>query len=568
MIEQLEIRDLGVIAQASLPFSPGFTVLTGETGAGKTMVVTALGLLLGERAETTRVRQGAPSSWVEGRFLVGGVDEVRRRVDELGGALDDGELILSRQVSVEGRSKAVIGGRAAPVSALSELGEHLVVVHGQSDQVRLKSESAQRHALDRFAGSSLQSLLREYGEVFLALNDVNAQIEDMTTHQVERQQEMERLERALDQIGAVRPVVGEDEKLKALTDRLEHVEELRLAASAAKEKLSTDSLALGDSDARSGVDHAIRSLERVIDRDSGLAPALSALREAAHHIDEANQTLSSYLASLTEGDSLDLDEVMNRRAALTQLMREYGPTLEEVLEFEKTASDRILQLDVSEGHKQQLEAQRDSLLATRDDLAAKITELRVLAARDLSARVTEELVALAMSDAQFTVSVSPREHTITGADQVVFNLVPHRGAQPVALAKGASGGELSRVMLALEVVIAQSDPVPTFIFDEVDAGVGGQTALEIGRRLARLAETAQVICVTHLAQVAACADNHLRVIKNRDGEFTESSVQVLQEDDRLEEIARMLGGDAESESAREHAAEMLQRESVSRSGAR
>ncbi len=317
-------------------------------------------------------------------------------------------------------------------------------------------------------------------------------------------------------------------------------------------------------DARGLVDQAIRAIERVSDRDQQLEPILKTLREGLFQLDEASQTLSSYLTGLTDGDGVDLESVMNRRAEITGLMREFGPTLQDVLEFEQRANDTLLRIDVSGESRADLEravAEGEAELAR---LAAEITRLRQDAATELSARVSDELHALAMPDARFVVDVQAREATASGADQVQFLLAPHVGAEPRPLAKSASGGELSRVMLALEVVIAEADPVPTFIFDEVDSGVGGATALEIGRRLARLATSAQVICVTHLPQVASCADTHLRVVKDQSGDVTQSSVQVLTGDDRLGEIARMLGGDSESESAREHAGEMLERESVSR----
>lgn len=564
MIDHITINDLGVITQASVPLGPGFTVLTGETGAGKTMVVTALGLLLGQRAETARVRQGCDHAWVEGHFRVDGLDAVTTRVDELGGAVDEGDVVLSRQVSAEGRSKAVVGGRSAPVSVLQELSEHLVVVHGQSDQLRLKSESAQREALDRFAGPTLHDLLARYGELFVDHQQRVATLRDLDAHREARRVEAERLREALTRIEAVRPEPGEDHTLRALSDKLESLEDLRQAASGAKEALSSDALGPDSHDARGLLDTAVRALERVVDRDPELATTLQSIRDGLFQIDEAAQALSSYLTAIAEGDGVDLESVMTRRAAISGLMRDYGPTLDDVLAFEKTASDTLLDIDVSGDTRATLEAQVSQDEATLASWARQITELRVHAGQQLGEKVSAELQALAMPDAQFVVQVSPREPTRSGADQVGFLLAPHPGADPRPLAKSASGGELSRVMLALEVVIAEADPVPTFIFDEVDSGVGGATALEIGKRLARLAQSAQVICVTHLPQVASCADHHLSVTKDRDGEVTQSSVAVLTGEDRVAELARMLGGNQDSESARAHAREMLQRGPVSR----
>ena len=565
MIEHLDIRDLGVIAHASLPFGKGFTVLTGETGAGKTMVVTALGLLLGERAEAARVRTGADASWVEGRFFAGHIPPVAERVSELGGAIDEGELVVSRQMSSEGRSRAVIGGRSAPISVLSEIAEQLVVVHGQSDQIRLKSEAAQRDALDRYAGERLRAVLADYRTLFREHHERMAQLRDLEENEVAHQQEIQRLTQALADIEAVRPEAGEDERLRQVSERLEHVEDLKQAAGAAKAAVSDDS-SLDATDARSLIDQAIRSLERVAERDEGLAPIVAGLKESLFQLDDQAAALSSYLSGLSEGDGVDLETIMERRAALTSLMRTYGPTLDEVLEFEKSASDRLLHIDVSADAKTELTSRIAADQLRLDELAAQITQLRTEAAGELSTKVTAELQALAMADAHFSVDVSPKEQSLSGADKIEFLLAPHVGAPPRPVAKGASGGELSRVMLALEVVIAEADPVPTFIFDEVDSGVGGQTALEIGKRLARLAQSAQVICVTHLAQVASAADHHLQVVKDQSGEYTQSSVRVLEGDERLAEIARMLGGDQDSTSAREHAREMLERHSVSRGG--
>jgi len=568
MIEQIQINDLGVISHASLPLGPGFTVLTGETGAGKTMVVTALGLLLGERADTARVRQGSEHSWVEGHFLAGSITPVAERVEELGGVIEEGELVLSRQVSAEGRSKAVVGGRSAPVSVLQELAQHLVVVHGQSDQIRLKSESAQRDALDRYAGERLASVLHDYQELFRAHQERLLELEQIDERYAAQKADQDRLRQALERIEGVRPEQGEDVSLKALSDKLESIEDLRNAAAVAKEALSSEAVGPESSDARSLIDHAIRSLERVVEHDAELAGPLQTLRDGLFQIDEASQALSSYLSAITEGESLDLESVMSRRADLGGLMRDYGPTLDDVLVFEKSASDTLLEIDLSGDRRGQLEEQIRHDQETLSRLAAEITERRMVAAHTLGERVSAELQTLAMPDAHLVIDVSPKEATVSGADQVSFLLAPHPGAPPRPLAKSASGGELSRVMLSLEVVLAEADPVPTFIFDEVDAGVGGATALEIGKRLARLAQSAQVICVTHLAQVASYADSHLSVFKARSGEVTESSVRVLEAEDRVAELARMLGGDQDSDSAKAHAREMLQRQSVSRSSGR
>ena len=565
MIETIDINDLGVIRQASLPIGPGLTVLTGETGAGKTMVVTALGLLLGQRADSTRVRSGAEAAWVEGRFHISTHPHVSARVAELGGVVDDGVTIFSRHVPSQGSSKAVVGGRAAPVAVLQELAEHLVVVHGQSDQVRLTSEVAQRAALDRFAGSSLQDVAVEYREVFAQWREKSAVLARFDDDAEAASVEAARLRAGLEHIERVRPQPGEDVHLRALSDRLQNTEELRSAVVAAKTALSADDTALGASDAASLLVDAHRAVERVADADPALGPIVEKLAELGFGISETVTELSGYLAGLEGDEAMDLDQVMARRADLSDLTRLYGETIDDVLAWEAESASHLLELDRSDSARAQLVAEVEELFSTLTALAARITAARQEAAQKISSHVTAELSALAMPDARFVVEVgAAAELGQHGADRVTFLLAPHSGSDPRPLGKGASGGELSRVMLALEVVIASADSVPTYIFDEVDAGVGGSSALEIGKRLQALSSHAQVIVVTHLAQVACFADNHLAVEKDRTGEFTHSSVRPLAGEERVRELARMLGGDATSESAVEHAREMLERASVSR----
>jgi DNA repair protein RecN (Recombination protein N) len=565
VIESIDIHDLGVISRAELPLGPGLTVLTGETGAGKTMVVTALGLLLGDRADTTRVRSGAEACWVEGRFVVGDIPEVSGRVAEIGGSIDDGVVILSRHVPSQGSSKAVVGGRAAPVALLQEIANHLVVVHGQSDQVRLKSESAQRDALDRFAGPELATVLTRYQDTYRQLRSLEETLAGFDADARAAVAESEALREAIERIERVRPVAGEDERLKALSERLANTEELRTQIGLAKQALQADTGGVDEVDAQGLLSEALRAVERVQGADAELGALATALRDAQFQVSEIAVSLAGYLSGLELDAEMDLEQVMTRRAELTDLVRSYGPTLDDVLAYEASASDRLLALDRSEDRRAELQQEVSRLRGLVEADADTLHSLRFAAGARLSGLVTEELAALAMANAQFVVSVDKRtDFTLHGRDQVNFLLASHSGAEPRALGKGASGGELSRVMLALEVVIAGVDSVPTFIFDEVDAGVGGASALEIGRRLARLAEHAQVIVVTHLAQVASFADNHLQVTKDSSGHFTQSGVVQLSAEQRVVELARMLGGDSESTSALDHAREMLERASVSR----
>ena len=566
MISDITITNLGVISEARLPLGPGLTVVTGETGAGKTMVVTALGLLLGDRADSARVRQGSSATWVEGRFTIASDSPVRERVADIGAALDDDELIVAREVLQEGRSRAVIGGRNAPVATLSDIAEHLVVIHGQSDQIRLKSESAQREALDRFAGAPLVELSGRYEEAYQKYRELEKRLHLLQTESQARAAEAASLREALGDIESVRPEPGEDVRLTETIARLTNTEDLRAAALHAKNALASDSLAIEVRDAEGLIDEALKALERVVGVDATLEPIRQTLAEASYQVAEVSTSLAGYLAGLEGDGGLSLEASHERLASLNQLLRRYGPTLDDVLELERTGSERLLELDRDGDTVEVLSAQADAALALAHQLADELSSLRKSAADTLGAAVTAELSALAMATASFHVRVTPTDTlSVHGRDQVALLLAAHPGAEPLPLGKGASGGELSRVMLALEVVIAGSDPVPTFVFDEVDAGVGGASALEIGRRLDVLAQTSQVIVVTHLAQVAAFANNHLRVVKDTDGHVTTSSVQVLKGEERVTELARMLGGMADSQTALSHARELIEKtHSVSR----
>ena len=559
MIEELGIRDLGVIAEATLPLGAGFTAVTGETGAGKTMVVTALGLLLGARADAGAVRSGAKQAWVEGRWLVPHDGAIAERVAETGGDVEGGELLLGRSVSSEGRSRAVVGGRSAPVGVLGELGDELVVVHGQADQQRLRSSAAQRDALDRFAGAPLQRALGEYDAAFRAWRTDAAELQRLREAHDARAREAAELREALDEVEAADPQAGEDVELAERADRLSNLEELRLAAAQARALVSAEDLVDGAPDAVALVDSARRHLDRVIEHDAALAPIAEALQSAGFLLADAATELAGYLAGLDADGARELEVVHERRALVTALIRRHGGSLDEVLEFRRTGGLRLVELDGDDERIEGLEASVAALEAEVDRLAGRLTELRTDAASRLAEAVTAELSALAMPDARLTVSVDPdHEPAAHGRDQVAILLRPHPGTEPRPVSRGASGGELSRVMLAIEVVIAGSDPVPTFVFDEVDAGVGGAAAIEIGRRLARLAEQSQVIVVTHLAQVAAFATNHLSVVKGTDGQVTSSSVRQLSGAEREAEMARLLSGLTDSESGLAHARELLE----------
>ena len=568
MIEEISIRGLGVIGEATLPIGPGFTALTGETGAGKTMVVTALGLLLGERADTAAIRSGSSQAVVEGHWLVDSAGSVANRVRDAGGDLDavpgtdQAGLLLSRSISTEGRSRAAVGGRAAPVGVLNEIGQQLVVVHGQSDQIRLRSATAQREALDRFAGQDLATVLGNYQSVYARWQSAQSELDLLIAERDRRSQEAEELRLAIEEIERIAPQRGEDAELTERADRLTNLEDLRLAAAQAQQLVSAQPNSGQSSDDSSDavglVDSAKRQLDRVADHDPALEVIATALGNATFLVSEIASQLASYLSDLDADGGRELETVQERRSELAGLVRRFGPTLDDAIDYLDTGSSRLLELDNDSDRIESLRLEVDRDRTQIVELAAELTRVRARYAAQLSESVTGELTALAMGGAELIVEVEDRpDYSQTGKDQVSFLLKPHAGSEPRPLGRGASGGELSRIMLAIEVVIAASDPVPTFIFDEVDAGVGGASASEIGRRLATLAQSAQVIVVTHLAQVAAFANNHLSVVKDSDGMVTESSVRQLQGEDRVAEMARLLSGLPDSESGLTHARELL-----------
>ncbi|MGF3057545.1 DNA repair protein RecN [Microbacterium sp. YY-01] len=556
MIEEMRLRDLGVIAEAVLPLGPGFTAITGETGAGKTMVVTGLGLLLGQRADFSAVRSGARQAVVDGVWEVPTTGAVAEIVDQSGGELepiDDGrgELYVSRTVSAEGRSRASVAGRAAPASLLAALADRLVVVHGQSDQLRLRSAVAQREALDRFGGADISTPAQAYHELYEQHRQCENELTALQENREARQAEAAQLRHDLELIEATDPQPGEDAELFERAERLANAEELRLAAAQARAAISAED---EDTDVTTLLAEARRQLERV--PDAGLQAIGETIADLGYRADDIAAALSAYLADLDESGPHELAAVEERRAALAVLTRIHG-SLDEVIQLRETGGTRLAELDDDDDRIDQLAAERDRLAEQLNAAAEALTAARKKAAGTLAAAVTEELRALAMPDAYLDVTVGEGTPSAAGRDDVEFLLSPHPGASPRPVARSASGGELSRVMLAIEVVIAETDPVPTFVFDEVDAGIGGAAAIEVGRRLARLAQRSQVIAVTHLAQVAAFAGNHLSVVKTADGQVTASDVQRLDGADREAEMARLLSGMTDSDAALTHARELL-----------
>jgi DNA repair protein RecN (Recombination protein N) len=567
MLEELRISGLGVIESATLELGPGLTVITGETGAGKTMVVTALGLLLGGRADSGAVRAGSKMARIEGSVQLSALPAVAAAVEEAGGEVEGHAALLARNVSAEGRSRAFVGGAAVPVSQLAAVAQPLVAVHGQADQHRLLQPRAQRDALDSYGGDPVAALLATYRELFHRLIDTERELAEVVATARERAREADLLRFGLQEIEAVSPEPGEDAALADEERRLGHADTLRVAAESARESLSSDE---GVADALVAVAAARTALEGVRDHDPAAAELADRVAEVTYLLADVAADVASYADGL-ETDPARLAGVSERRAALTALTRKYGETAAEVLAWAQTSAQRLADLDDTDDHITRLRERRDELRDRLGPAAAALSEARIEAAGRLASEISGELHLLAMPDAVLDVEVRQSElddglpvgprvlrFGSSGVDEVEFLLAANLGSEPRPLNKGASGGELSRVMLALEVALAGTSPVPTFVFDEVDSGVGGKAAVEVGRRLAKLAESAQVLVVTHLPQVAAYADRHVVVEKSSDGSITTSGLTVLDPSARERELSRMLAGIEDSETALAHARELLE----------
>ncbi|SDD47620.1 DNA repair protein RecN (Recombination protein N) [Rhodococcus tukisamuensis] len=593
MLAEIRIDGLGVISQASAQFHEGLTVLTGETGAGKTMVVTSLHLLSGARADAGRVRQGAARAVVEGRFSTANTstraaEEVDRLLESTGAERDeDGTVIAVRTVSSDGRSRAHLGGRSVPAGALAELTAPLLTVHGQNDQLRLQRPDQQRQALDAFGGAAIGFLLDKYRSLRAQWVEARDELIERTRSGRELAQEVDRLEFALNEIDSVAPQPGEDVDIVANVRRLTDLDSLRSAAAAAQAALvgGADAELGGDtgSEAAGALDLLGEARARIESSDDQQLTVLGPrLAEAITVLTDVSSDLAGYLADLPS-DPGALDTLLGRQAELKSLTRKYAADVDGVLEWAAQARDRLSRIDVSADALAALTARVEETAAALAAAASALSKARAKASVKLGKAVTAELAGLAMGKARLEVAVRPipagpqdtapltvdgqEVHAgSAGVDEVEFRLAAHSGATPLPISRSASGGELSRVMLALEVVLAGAESGATMVFDEVDAGVGGRAAVEIGRRLARLARTHQVIVVTHLPQVAAYADTHLVVDKVDGGKGADSGVRTLTDEQRVVELARMLAGLDDTETGRAHAEELLATAMADRAG--
>jgi DNA repair protein RecN (Recombination protein N) len=559
MLGEVTLKDLGVIDGARLGFAAGFTVITGETGAGKTMLLTALDLLRGGKADPALVREGAARALVEGVIVLPAGHPALAAAVDAGALVDDGELLVGRTISPS-RSRALLGGTSVPAGVLASVVAPLVAVHGQADQMRLRLPAQQREVLDAYAGQDHAEALAAYRETYAAVEDLRSTLERLQGLGAAAVREADMLAQGLAEIERAGASIGEDEEIDARIERLTHAEDLRVAVTHAHAALAGLDEPASPPGASALVVQACRALEGVASRDGALASLAERLREMEYQVADAGEELAAYLGEL-DADPASLETLHARRAELRALTRKYGPTLEDVAAWQRQAAARLEDLDAGDHHIAELTGKLSETLATLGTQANRVSAGRRQAAQRLAEAIDAELTGLAMSGAHIRIDVTTAQPGPHGADEVSMLLSPHPGAPARPLGRTASGGELSRVMLAVEVALAaaRGRPDETLVFDEVDAGIGGRAAIEVGRRLARVAAHTQVIVVTHLAQVAAFADHHIVVDKHADDAAPRAVTTVAEVSGpaRERELARMLAGHEDSASAQAHAQELL-----------
>jgi DNA repair protein RecN (Recombination protein N) len=558
-LEEITIRGLGVIESASIELGSGLTVLTGETGAGKTMVLTALSLILGAKSDSDLVRHGEERATVSGRFHLN--PELAATLEDDGAVVEDSSVIITRTVSSQGKSRIILGGAPSTTTFVAELASSLVEIHAQSSTARLTKPAVARELLDEYAENA--AILSSYQITFNAYVELSHRIRELKIRLNQRDREVAQLSQFISDFTAVDPVSGEIDIIDNEISKLGSVELLHV-------EVSKSLVLLEDED--QSVFNLMQEIRKALDLTKGKDAGLDAITERyldlLFNLQDVAGDLASYVTNL-EADPVRFEFLQQRKAAINTLIKKYGTGNEKLAAFDRilteAASAQLRLADLSGGDQRLVELERElgSLFGDLKQKAHLLSASRTTAAAEFSNQVTGELVFLSMPHSRLIVEVIPssseefNDYSQFGIDEVRILFSSHAGGTPLALSKVASGGEMSRVMLALEVVLAATSPVGTYIFDEVDAGVGGKAAIEVGRRLAKLSNSAQVIVVTHLAQVAVWADHHLVVRKNEDGVVTQSDVIEVFGRDREVEIARMLSGQEESATAREHAAELL-----------
>lgn len=559
-LNEISISGIGVIEKSLLEFGPGLTVITGETGAGKTMVLTALNLVLGGKSDSALVRHGAERAIANATFTI--PKKLVDRFDEKGIISEDGELILTRTVNKDGKSKAVASGTAVSASALQEIAEELVMVHGQAASQTLTKSSKHLELLDLYANIDLSKLQSAVTEA----NELSKRIKAMKSAGKERERELEALKEFASALKKIKPQAGELQEVNDEISRLNSVEGLTSTAGSASGILEDD-----ENGVLTQLGSARKSLEKAVSLDPSLTEISEQLNEAFFEVQDLAANLASYLSDLA-ADPSRLEYLQNRKSELNSFIKRHSKStsgdsnqaLHELIELGANIDNEIADLEGGDDRIAELERDLDKLQEAALVEAKQISKIRNEKANSLSVAVSHEIHSLSMPSTNLVVEVKNgskfTELTATGLDEVNFFLQTHKDAPLVSIAKGASGGELSRVALAIEVVIAaseQNETIGTYIFDEVDAGVGGKAAIEVGRRLKALSKIAQVIVVTHLPQVAAWGDTHFVVSKDESGSVSLSQVRKVSTNERIEEIARMLAGHEDSESARKHAEELI-----------
>ncbi len=562
-LDEITIRSIGVIEDATLEISPGLTVLTGETGAGKTMILSALNLILGGKSDSALVRVGSDRLVASARFSI--ADQQVSHFEDSGLLIEDGQVVITRTINRDGKSKVSANGISVPVSILSQISEHLVEVHAQAANINITKSSSQRELLDRFGGVEIHNVLSEYREHLATYHELKTRIVAFKKSIDAKDSALVSLREFTTLMKKLNLSRGEYSQIDIEIERLSSVEELRIAS-----EFSHGALMAEESGVLNSLAIARKALESARGKDPALEAIYSIMSESFYLVSDASTSMASYIQSL-EADPARLDFLQNRKSEINNAIKRYGgdgsvaDEVEGLIHRFDHAAETILDV---EGGDEKLAALENELNIVKKSLlksAQTLSTRRLQAAQLLSDAVTAEIHSLSMPHTSMSIQVHSPDYsavkesdfTATGCDEISMMLCAHKGAPLVSLAKGASGGEMSRLMLALEVVIAATHPVGTYVFDEVDAGVGGKAAIEVGRRLHALSAHAQVIVVTHLPQVAAWADSHFVVNKNSDGSVSQSDVRHVTGDERLIEIARMLAGLEGSASAREHAAELL-----------
>ncbi|PYO10818.1 MAG: DNA repair protein RecN [Gemmatimonadetes bacterium] len=551
MLTELRIRNFAIIEQVTLPLDEGFNVLSGETGAGKSIIVGALGLLLGERASADLIRSGAEKATVEGVFDIANLKEIGALADERGIDVEDDTLVLKREIAASGRGRAWINGATVTSTVLAEIGRQLVNLHGQHDAQTLLDGESQRRVLDAFGGSVSQAdLVRS---THAELSAVRREITSLSARRAEAEKRADYLRHVAREIEDARLSPGEDAKLEDEARVLENADELRTLANSLHELLSGE-----DTSVLSQLGVAQRPLTSIERIDASAVRMQELFDTAFYALQELARNVEEYAGSV-DLDPARLDEVRQRRDRLFGLLKKYGPTLGDVMESGRSARSELDLVDTAKFDLANLTAREGEIRRRLTVNAEKLSEMRLTAAKKLAKAVEALLPPLGMPDGRFSVALIARdEPTADGAEDVEFRVTLNVGHEERPLARVASGGELSRVMLALKTILARVDQVPTLVFDEVDAGIGGRVGLQVGDTLRRVAKEHQVFAISHLPQIAARAHHHIVVAKGAKGGVTTADITVLEGTSRVNEIARMLGGDPESKVSRAHAKELLE----------